>query len=101
MASGTARSARFRRVGGAVGAMSRVCHACTYLLARGVGVVLRATRHAPLQLWPAEGAAYSWSRSSPAAVLRCARAVVGRSEAPMDVVVDHTDVPHEGDQPVP
>ena len=33
--------------------------------------------------------------------LALCRAVVGRSEAPMDVVVDHTDVPHEGDQPCP
>ena len=33
--------------------------------------------------------------------LALCRAVVGRSEARMDVVVDHTDVPHEGDQPAP
>ena len=31
-----------------------------------------------------------------AAVLAMCRAVVGRSEAPMDVVVDHADVLHEG-----
>ena len=42
MASGTARSARFRRAGGALGvAVSQRCRACSYLLAPGVGVVVR------------------------------------------------------------
>jgi hypothetical protein len=52
--------------------VSQLCQPCTYLLARGVGVVMPARRHAPLRLWPAEVAAYSWPPSSPAAVLRCA-----------------------------
>src|ERR1700730_17887017 len=44
--------------------------------------------------WTAKSSARS--RSSPAAVLAMWRAGVGCSEAPMDVVVDHADVLHEG-----